>query len=179
MDQKGRLSNPGRTASTPVSRAFRESADGSGGAAGLVFGSSEFWFEAKGQLSNPESELNRRVRELTEPFDRSRTPLDVAKTPRPKPHRRPRRLSEGELEKMAEEYRAGDAVPMLVERYGVHRTTILGHLERMGVPRRAQKRKLTEAQVKELRRLRGLGLNYAELGRRFNVDPETVKKELR
>lgn len=79
---------------------------------------------------------------------------------------------------MAEEYRAGDTVPMLVERYGVHRTTILGHLERMGVPRRAQKRKLTDAQVKEAKRLYRLGLSYAELGRKFGVSGDTVKKEL-
>lgn len=79
---------------------------------------------------------------------------------------------------MAEEYRAGDTVAVLVERYGVHRTTILGHLERMGVPRRANKRKLTDAQVKDMKRLYRLGLSFAELGRRFGVSGDTAKKEL-
>lgn len=175
MDTKGHHSNPKKSSPTTVSGGSRSVPEPGSKASGA---SVEAWLELKGQLSNPESELNRSVRELTEPFDRSRTPLDVAKAPRAKPHRRPRRLSEGELEKMAEEYRAGDTVPMLVERYGVHRTTILGHLERMGVPRRANKRKLTDAQVKEVRRLYRLGLSYAELGRKFGVSGDVVKKEL-
>lgn len=79
---------------------------------------------------------------------------------------------------MAEEYRAGDTVSVLVERYGVHRTTVLGHLERMGVPRRANKRKLTDAQVAEIRRLYRLGLSYAELGRKYGVSGDVIKKEL-
>lgn len=144
----------------------------------LVFGSLEYWLEVKGQLSNPESELNRRVRELTARIDRSRTPLDVASTPRTKPGRAVRRLSDRELEQMADEYRAGDTVAILVERYGVHRTTIMGHLERMGVPRRPNKRKLTDAQVVEIRRLYRLGLSYAELGRRFGVSGDVIKKEV-
>lgn len=178
VDQKGRLSNPSEAGSTPVSSGFRFAPASSDGSSGPVFGSREYWIEAKGQLSNPESELNRRVRQLTQSFDRSRTALDVANNPRPKPRRAVRRLSDRELEQMAEEYRAGDSVPVLVERYGIHRTTVMIHLEKMGVPRRAQKRKLTDAQVKELKRLRRLGLSYAELGRRFGVSPETVRKEL-
>ena len=79
---------------------------------------------------------------------------------------------------MAEEYRAGDSVPVLVERYGIHRTTVMAHLEKMGVPRRAQKRKLNDEQVKELKQLHRLGLSYAELGRRFGISGDTAKKEL-
>lgn len=178
MDPRGRLSNPSEAGSTPVSRGFRFAPSSFDGSRGPIFGSREYWIEAKGQLSNPESELNRRVQQLSQSFDRSQSALDVANTPRPKPRRAVRRLSDRELETMAEDYRAGDSVPVLVERYGVHRTTVMIHLEKMGIARRAQKRKLNDTQVKEMKRLRRLGLSYAELGRRFGVSPETVRKEL-
>jgi lambda repressor-like predicted transcriptional regulator len=70
-------------------------------------------------------------------------------------------------------------VPDLVAQFGIHRTTVLAHLQRRGIGRRAQQRKLPDAQVEEASRLDQAGMSLAELGQRFDVNPATVNKELR
>lgn len=141
--------------------------------------SPEAWRGHLGQYSNPASELNIWVSKLTDRV--GKTPLDplsVAGVPRS--NRRPplKRLSSDEIDLLVADYQSGYTVPKLVARYQIHRTTVLSHLERRGVPRRAHRRKLNNAQVEEIRKLRELGLSLAELGRQFEVDPETIRREL-
>ena len=89
------------------------------------------------------------------------------------------RLGEREVLKLVSQYIEGLSVPELVERWGVHRTTVLDHLERQGVPRRATKRRLSDAQVAEAAELYRAGSSLASLGRQFRVSATTMSKELK
>jgi len=92
--------------------------------------------------------------------------------------RRVRQLSAVEVDELVKAYRAGSSAQVLADQFVIHRTTVLLHLERRGVPRRVNKRKMNDEQVEEMRQLRRLGLSYNELGRRYGVSADTVKREI-
>ena len=70
-------------------------------------------------------------------------------------------------------------VPQVTRRYGIHRTTVRGHLEQLGVERRAHVRKLTDEQVVRAAKLYATGLSLAAVGSRLGVDGQTIRKEFR
>ena len=63
---------------------------------------------------------------------------------RSQPARQLVRLNGPELDQLGADYVAGMTVPQLTRRYGIHRTSVLGHLEKLGIQRRAHVRKLTD-----------------------------------
>jgi predicted ArsR family transcriptional regulator len=79
---------------------------------------------------------------------------------------------------LAERYLAGESVPALAASFGIHRTTVLEHLERRGVQRRPKRRKLSDAQVIEATRAYAEGASLKELGAQLGVSAETVRNEL-
>jgi hypothetical protein len=58
-----------------------------------------------------------------------------------------RRLSADEIDELARPYRDGASIDALGRRYDVHRTTVIGQLDRRGVPRRHSARKMTDSLV--------------------------------
>jgi len=58
--------------------------------------------------------------------------------------RRQVRLDEKQVLSLVGEYVAGSSVRELVKQWGVHRTTVISHLERAGVERRPNMRKMTD-----------------------------------
>jgi transposase-like protein len=70
-------------------------------------------------------------------------------------------------------------VRQLAERFTVHRTTVLTHLELAGVPRRGHTSNLTKGQVTEAAKCYAAGASLAAIGRELGVDAATVNKELR
>ena len=89
-----------------------------------------------------------------------------------------RRLPVDSILELVRAYEVGATVPDLVERYGIHRTTVLAHLERQGVPRRPNRFKLTEGQLAEASQLYAKGWSLIPLGKRFGVDDGTMRKAL-
>jgi DNA invertase Pin-like site-specific DNA recombinase len=89
-----------------------------------------------------------------------------------------RRLTPEQVTELGDAYRAGSTVRQVAARFGINRTTVLEHLDRLGIPRRANQRKLTDQQVAEARRLYEEGQSLADLGSRFGVHSETVRREL-
>lgn len=85
------------------------------------------------------------------------------------------RLSESQAKKLIADYQKGSSVTELAKQYKIHRTTVMDHMKRAGVPGRPQLRKMTHEQVREAVRLRADGVSLAELGRKYGVDPGTVK----
>jgi hypothetical protein len=81
-------------------------------------------FPPKGNASKPR----------TEPFGppKSGDPAEKGRLSNPVQ----RRLSAHEIDGLARLYREGATIDALVRRYGVHRTTVIAHLDRRGVPRR-------------------------------------------
>lgn len=49
-----------------------------------------------------------------------------------------RRLSPTDLDDLIEAYQAGATISQLADEFGIHRTTVAGHLDRHGVPRHSQ-----------------------------------------
>ena len=77
---------------------------------------------------------------------------------------------------MLDYYRAGNSVRETGNRFGLHRTTVLALLERHGVPRRPNVRKLTDRQLKRGAELYAAGQSLKTVGMAPQVDAETVRK---
>lgn len=90
-----------------------------------------------------------------------------------------RRLTPEQVVELGEAYRAGSTVRQLATRFGINRTTVLDHLERLRIPRRANQRKLSDSQVAEATQLYKEGASLGELGVQFGVHSETVRRDLR
>lgn len=65
----------------------------------------------------------------------------------------------------------------LAKKYGVHRATISGHLDRAGVTKRP--RSMSQAQIDEAVRGYTAGQSLEKIGKRLGFDSTTVLKELR
>lgn len=93
-------------------------------------------------------------------------------------HKLAQRLTSETLAEMVGAYRAGSSTPVLAEQYGVSTTAVKRLLHVRGVPV-CQCRRLSESAVLEAAELYGAGWSLVKLGRRFNVDDETVRQRLR
>jgi hypothetical protein len=89
------------------------------------------------------------------------------------------RLTVDAIDQLVADYRDGATVPQLADRFQVHRTTVSAHLQRHGVPRRANRRKLTDKQIAEAAKLYVAGWSTAKVGKQFNVSAETALQTLR
>jgi hypothetical protein len=89
------------------------------------------------------------------------------------------RLGPADIERLIAAYADGNSVLRLATGFDIHRTTVLAHLERNGVPRRRSGPKLSDADVDEAAILYRDGLSLELIGHRFLVAPDTVAKALR
>lgn len=133
----------------------------------------EYWFDQKGRLSNPHSDLNQAVAQLTQGM---RLGEGRSRAVTPPARRVLRPLQPQQIDQLVERYHAGLSVKVVAEEFGVHWCTVVKHLEDRGVARRQPQRKLSDDQVVEIRELYGEGATYRELGRRYGVSGNTVKK---
>lgn len=86
------------------------------------------------------------------------------------------RLSEADIIKLVDDYCSGLTVMELSRRYGIHRTTVMDHLRRKGVPKLGPK--LAREQIAQAKYLRNLGMSHEKIGKVFGVDGETIRKSL-
>ena len=86
-----------------------------------------------------------------------------------------RRLSRGVVDKLAHLYEEGASMDALARRYGVHRTTIIAHLDRRGVARRRVARKMTDALVARASRRYAEGLSVADVASEFGVHRKNAR----
>ena len=89
-----------------------------------------------------------------------------------------RRMSEAEVDDLVTGYRDGSSVRSLATRFGVHRTTVLCHLDRRNVERRPNVAKLVGASLEKATRLYVSGLSLAAVGKQMNVSARTVASAL-
>lgn len=92
---------------------------------------------------------------------------------------RQRRLSHDEVVDLAKLYKAGSTVDDLAKTFGVHRTTVLAHLERQGIERRRCIRRLTDADVEIATHFYRDGQSLKTTASYFAVDPETLRREFK
>lgn len=92
---------------------------------------------------------------------------------------RQRRLNPAEATRLAQDYAIGSTVSQLADSYGVHRTTVLAHLERQGIDRRRAQRVLTDDDIAQAAALYSSGRSLKATGSHFGVDPETIRREFK
>jgi len=86
------------------------------------------------------------------------------------------RLDEAEIVKLVDGYRSGLTVMELSRRYSIHRTTVMDHLRRKGVPKQGPK--LSREQVAQAKYLLNMGLSYAKIGKVMNVNAQTIRNSI-
>jgi DNA-binding transcriptional regulator LsrR (DeoR family) len=85
-----------------------------------------------------------------------------------------RRLSPVELKALIADYEAGGRVGELARVYGLHRTTVAGHVARAGKTRPI----MTEAQIDKAVALYGDGWTLHNVGRHLGVADQTIRRVL-
>ena len=90
-----------------------------------------------------------------------------------------RRLSPTDIDDLVEAYQAGAAISQLAVEFGIHRTTVSGHLDRHGIPRHSEQTAWDDETLDEAAELYATGLSLAAVANRFGVDPQTVANRFR
>jgi uncharacterized protein (DUF433 family) len=95
-----------------------------------------------------------------------------------KRHKIDQRLAPDTVARILADYQAGTATPTLAERYNISSTAVKRLLHMNGVPMRRYHR-LTNGEVQTAVTLYEAGWSLAKVARKFDVDPETVRKRLK
>lgn len=90
---------------------------------------------------------------------------------------RPKKLSSSTVSNVISDYSEGIPIHELAKKYGVHRATISGRLDRAGVVKRP--RSMSGVQVDEAVQDYAAGQSLEMIGKRLGFDSTTVLKELR
>jgi DNA-binding transcriptional ArsR family regulator len=96
-------------------------------------------------------------------------------TSRPIRHR-VRRLEDDQVDQLVGAFIAGATITQLVDRFKVHRTTVMAHLRRRGVPRLGE---WSPAQVSHVASRYESGETLDEIAATLEIDPRTVGRQLR
>jgi DNA-binding transcriptional ArsR family regulator len=125
-------------------------------------------------LSNPCHPAASLLREWNDMKDDLREPLPRVDV---RPIQVQHRLDPSRVAELVASYQDGATIDDLAERFGVHRTTVMAHLDRSGVKRR--QRGIEAASLPGAIRLYEAGWSLARVGERLGVDGETVRTTLR
>ncbi len=90
-----------------------------------------------------------------------------------------RRLSPTDIGDLVEAYRGGATISHLAVEFGVHRTTVAGHLDRRGVPRHSEQRQWGEESLQQAAGLYATGVSLADVAHQFGIDAQTVANRFR
>lgn len=107
--------------------------------------------------------------------------LDTGPDPEPEPPRpvqRVAKLRSDEVATLCIAYTGGVSVIQLAELYGTHRTTVMAHLERNGIPRRQCVRALSDDEVTRAAQHYAAGESFATIAKRYKVSARTIAREL-
>ena len=88
-------------------------------------------------------------------------------------------MSQGAVDELVEAYRRGAPIRELSDQFGIHRHTVVGHLQRRAMRSTFVRRKLSDEQVGQASRFYAGGESLKAVGLRFGVDPATVLREFR
>ena len=91
---------------------------------------------------------------------------------------RQQRLKTSEIDQLVESYLAGDLIRDIAARFGVSRTTVIGQVNRRGLPRRSDNG-WSGTELRAAVDLYADGHSLAVIGRRFGVDATTVANRFR
>jgi DNA-directed RNA polymerase specialized sigma24 family protein len=86
------------------------------------------------------------------------------------------RLPNDRVQQLVADYAAGATMKEVAARYGLHRTTVAGHLRRAGVELRRQG--VPDEKLTEMVCLYGEGWSLQQLGERYDCSADTVRLAL-
>ena len=148
--------------------------------------------DLRGRLSNPldiaealAAQRSERIAGFTGGVEtaRFRRSDDHAEQPREEKGRRSnpaqRRLSPTAADDLVEAYRAGATISQLAVEFGVHRTTVAGHLDRHGVPRHSEQTAWDDEILTRAADLYATGSSLADVADQFGIDAQTVANRFR
>jgi DNA-binding CsgD family transcriptional regulator len=95
------------------------------------------------------------------------------------PHRAQRRLRAGEVDTLVDGYHVGDTIMQLARRFGISRTTVMAHLDRRSVRRRATAKEWNDDALSRAAASYADGRSLACIADEFGLDPSTVANCLR
>jgi transposase-like protein len=87
-----------------------------------------------------------------------------------------KRLSATELDAYSAAYQAGSSIRELAQQFKINRTTVLGHVDRLGLPHRYPV--LTTEEIEEAARLYRSGLSLTTLAKTLPASAESIRKAL-
>ena len=87
------------------------------------------------------------------------------------------RLNPEQVAELQGRYEAGESASELVLGFGVSRTTVLAHLNRLGITRPPAQRKLGPQDVSRAADLYATGVSLDATARRFGVSVRTLRRE--
>jgi len=148
--------------------------------------------DLKGRLSNPLEIAETFVAQGSERIDDSSEGTEIAQiqpfddhAERPREERgrlsnpSQRRLSPADIDDLVDAYQAGATISQLAVEFGIHRTTVAGHLDRSGVPRHSEQTAWDDEILKQAAELYATGLSLADVADKFGIDPQTVANRFR
>jgi predicted DNA-binding protein YlxM (UPF0122 family) len=110
---------------------------------------------------------------LGQPDDDAHQP--VVTTPR----QQQRRLAPDQIATLLVMYVEGTSVQQLADEFSLHRTTVMEHLERNGIPRRPCLRQLTDEQVAQASECYSRGESLATVATHYSVSARTIAREFK
>lgn len=94
-----------------------------------------------------------------------------------RPRQQQRRLAGDQIDEVVARYVDGASIDALAREYEINRTTVISHLERNGVERRRNPRKMTDARVRAAADRYAAGLSLAAVAAEFDVCDRTLRRE--
>jgi transposase-like protein len=149
VDLQGRLSNPLDIPETPVAQGSQR-----------IVGSSEGTETTRIRSSDDHAEGPR------DEEGRLSNPLQ-------------RRLSPTDINDLVEAYRTGATISRLAVKFGVHRTTVAGHLDRHSIPRHNEQAAWDDETLRHAAELYATGSSLADVADQFGIDAQTVANRFR
>ena len=90
-----------------------------------------------------------------------------------------RRLSPADIDDLISTYQAGATISQLANEFGIHRTTVTGHLDRNGIPRHHDQTVWDDGLLRQAAKLYATGLSLADVADQFGIDAQTVANRFR
>ncbi len=84
-----------------------------------------------------------------------------------------------EIDQLSDDYREGASIDGLARRYGIHRTTVIHHLDQARIVRRRVVRKMNDETVTRAAARYGEGVSLAVAAAEFGVHTRTLVREFR
>lgn len=94
-----------------------------------------------------------------------------------RPRQQQRRLAADQIDALVARYIDGESIDGLAREYEINRTTVISHLERNGVERRRNPRKMTDARVRAAGERYATGISLAIVATEFGVCDRTLRRE--